>query len=548
MEAQIPSDGYVADSSASRSSPSRRNPPKRKISISEEADLRSTGRFMPPSAVRCVVETPFRVVNPTTKNVVNEATGWAMDAAARGPLNQAGSFIGTSILRLAMTEAFKNGTGRVYGFRPGSLLTMASVITGLVCAFTMPLVGAIVDHTRFRKQVGFFTALVVCIITGVQCIIGPSTWFAVLILEIVGGYTLIAHMTASMAYLPDLTEVEEELHHYTSRFNITQYCFQACFVGFITGLSQAVKTGVPAVDTITNARIASGTACGLSTIYLGYAWTFLFRKRPPLSKVPEGDNLVTTGFKQIGKTAKLIFSKYRALKWFMIALLWSPEAGAGVVLSIAVTFLVVEIRLTNIQIGVINLTLLAGTIPGSMFAKWVMKKINPLWSFRIALFYMACCVALTSSVLTGPDRQNWSYLFAFLWGLAYGWVYPCQRVMQCTLIPKNQNNEMMGFFSFCAQILGWLPALLFSIMNEKGVNMRWGVGLIAFFLLLAIFFTFFIGSYDAAIAQVARENDEADMIGTYGENFQDEEASGSDTKGVDADGELEGDAPAESAR
>lgn len=507
----------------------RRNPPKRKMSISEEADERSTGRFMPPGAVRCVVETPFRIVNPTTKNVVNEATGWAMDAAARGPLNQAGSFVGAAVLRSALKEAALNGTGRVYGFRPGSLLTMASVITGIVCAITMPFVGAIVDHTRYRKHVGFFTAFAVCVITGCQTIISEDNWFPVLILEIVGGFTLIAHMTASMAYLPDLTEYEEELAHYTSRFNITQYSFQVCFVGFITGLSYGIKA-----NTILTARVAAGTACGVSTIYLGYSWMFLFRKRPPLSKVPEGDNILNTGFRQIGKTAKLIFTKYRALKWFMIALLWSPEAGAGVVLSMAVTFLTVEIRLTGIQIGLISITLLTATIPGSAFAKWSMSKLNPLISFRISLFYMACCVGLTSGILTGPERKNYSYLFAFLWGLAYGWVYPCQRVMQCTMIPKGQNNEIMGFFSFCAQILGWLPALIFSIMNEQGVDMRWGLSLIALFLLLAIFFTFFIGSYEEAVAQVSEENETAEMAETTGDQFQDEVSSGSDKKGVES--------------
>lgn len=279
------------------------------------------------------------------------------------------------------------------------------------------------------------------------------------------------------------------------------------------------------------ARIAAGTACGLSTIYLGYAWIFLFRKRPALSKVPEGDNLLTTGFKQIGKTARLIFTKYHALKWFMFALLWSPEAGAGVVLSIAITFLTVEIRLSGMQIAIINLTLLAGTIPGSAFAKWNMTKLNPLISFRISLFYMAVVIALTSATLT-REKQNLAYLFAFLWGLAYGWVYPCQRVMQCTMIPKGQNNEIMGFFSFCAQILGWLPALLFSIMNENGVDMRWGMGLISFFLLLAIFFTIFIGSYDDAVAQVAREEELAEMAETTGDQFHDENSSGG--KGDDA--------------
>jgi len=483
-------------------SPNPRRTVQRKLSISEEAEAASSGRRQPPGFIRAIFETPFRTTTPTTRTTIGEATAYAMDTSARGPLNQVGGFIGNAILLLAIEEAATKPDGRVYGLKPGSLLTTATVITGIASAIFMPLVGAIVDHTRHRKAVGIITAFIVCVITAVQINISADTWFAVLVLEIFGGFFLIAHITAAMAYLPDLTEVEADLAHLTSRFNMVQYTFQLVYVFIVIGLVFGLQA-----NTVKTAQMAAALAFAVSAIFMGYSWTFLFRKRPALSKVPEGENIISTGFKQIGKTAVKIWREYHALRWFMVALIWSPEAGAGVVLSIAVTFLTVQIGLTGGEIGIVNMTLLVFTLPGSAFAQWFIIKFNPLNSFRVSLIFFAASVAVTCVVMDSKEKKNWIYIFAAMWGICYGWVFPAQRVMQCTLIPRGQNNEIMGFFSFVTQILGWLPALLFSIMNEQGVDMRWGLSLVSFFITAAIFFTFLIGDYDKAVEQIQQENE-----------------------------------------
>ena len=193
----------------------RRLPIQRKMSISEEAQSKSTGRLLPPPIIRKIIETPFRTVNPTTQTILDEATGWAMDAGARGPLNQTGAFVGSAILRYALIEARCEGMYQcektVYGLHPGSLLTTATVATGILSAIFMPIIGAIVDHTSHRKIVGVVTAILVSAITGAQIMISEDTWFAVLILEAFGGFALIIHTSVTMAYLPDISYLEKDL-------------------------------------------------------------------------------------------------------------------------------------------------------------------------------------------------------------------------------------------------------------------------------------------------------------------------------------------------
>lgn len=66
---------------------------------------------------------------------------------------------------------------------------------------------------------------------------------------------------------------------------------------------------------------------------------------------------------------------------------------------------------------------------------------------------------------------------------------------------------MMGLFFFMGQILGWLPPLIFTIMNEKGVNMRWGLGVVSFFCVFAVLMTLPMGNYQEAVEFAKRDSE-----------------------------------------
>jgi MFS family permease len=110
---------------------------------------------------------------------------------------------------------------------------------------------------------------------------------------------------------------------------------------------------------------------------------------------------------------------------------------------------------------------------------------------------------LIAGTVTGPERKNLVYLYAAMAGIAFGWMFPSQRTLTVALIPKGRETEIMGLISFFAQILGWLPALIFTVMNERGVDMRWSMSIVSYFLLTSCLFTFLCGSYDDAVELVA---------------------------------------------
>jgi UMF1 family MFS transporter len=482
----------------------------RKSSVSEAAEISSGGIHAP--WFLSWFEWPFHTSDPTSGVMLPEVAGQAMDAAARGPLNQTGGYVGSAIVRLAARDAgCLVGPGRcnktVYGIQPSSLLTVTSAIAGVCAALLMPVFGAIIDHTQHRRLVGVISGALAVIAVGAQLSISQSTWFFVLWMDAIGGFSLLVHSANTFAYLPDLTLDYAVLSHYTSRINMRQFSVQFVYLSIVIIIGQFRDLDRSVASSVQTAKDAAGLAFGIGAICIGYAWMFLFRQRPALSKVPEDSTLLRTGFGQVFKTSKKIWKDYGALKWFMISLLWSPEAGAGVVQSIAVTFLTVVMRFSGLEIAKANLILIAANLPGSMFSKWCCAKINPLNSYRAGLLTLSISVAVSCAIFEGYEQREAVYGFSAAWGFAMGWTYPSQRVLLVSLIPKGQETEMMGLFTFMGQILGWLPPLIFTIMNENGVDQRWGLGLIPMFCMLAFLCTLPMGSYKDAVERVTKDSE-----------------------------------------
>jgi MFS-type transporter involved in bile tolerance (Atg22 family) len=112
--------------------------------------------------------------------------------------------------------------------------------------------------------------------------------------------------------------------------------------------------------------------------------------------------------------------------------------------------------------------------------------------------------ALVSGLVTGSTQndKNKVYVISALYGVSIGWMYPSQRTLSVALIPKGQEFEIMGLMAFFGQILGWLPVFIFTALNEAGVDMRWGLASLSFFLLTSCLCTLGVGSYENAVQSV----------------------------------------------
>jgi MFS-type transporter involved in bile tolerance (Atg22 family) len=78
---------------------------------------------------------------------------------------------------------------RIYGIRPSSLLSTMTTIVGLISACLMPLCGAIVDTTPYRRLFGRILVTFFCIFLFAGIFVSKNTWFPISILQVAWALT-----------------------------------------------------------------------------------------------------------------------------------------------------------------------------------------------------------------------------------------------------------------------------------------------------------------------------------------------------------------------
>mmetsp|Transcript_20340 Transcript_20340/g.47297 ORF Transcript_20340/g.47297 Transcript_20340/m.47297 type:complete len:121 (-) Transcript_20340:133-495(-) len=61
----------------------------------------------------------------------------------------------------------------------------------------------------------------------------------------------------------------------------------------------------------------------------------------------------------------------------------------------------------------------------------------------------------------------------------------------------------MGIMMFATAIFTWLPPLVFSILNESGVNMAWGLASLNLYFIVAMLCLLQIGNYTSARSEAS---------------------------------------------
>lgn len=204
---------------------------------------------------------------------INEAKGYGILGVCRGPVYMSNVFLSTALLYLASKEAgclirSDDGnndddeleiddecSGRVYGFTPASLITNIAVISGLLSALFMPLIGAILDFTTHRKMVGIISVSILATVQLIQIGTGESTWFIMAILQAIVGFVFQVQLLVAYSYLPDVARVVEEavMVKFSGNFTLMNYSAQLLFLIVVTGISIAGD-----LTTVMTARVSQG--------------------------------------------------------------------------------------------------------------------------------------------------------------------------------------------------------------------------------------------------------------------------------------------------
>ena len=178
---------------------------------------------------------------------------------------------------------------KIWGLlKPSSLTATCAIIVSLGSSLAMPLIGAIIDHTRHRKSVGKWAAYSIIICNAISIAIFEETFELMVVLFLLTGFCFAILACASNAYLPDFKMNHEEMGRFSASFYTIRFTVMVFCLLLITALSMLFSTG-----DVGTARIGQIIVVSALLLTWVYSWEYLFKSRPKLHDVPEGDSLLT---------------------------------------------------------------------------------------------------------------------------------------------------------------------------------------------------------------------------------------------------------------
>jgi len=84
--------------------------------------------------------------------------------------------------------------------------------------------------------------------------------------------------------------------------------------------------------------------------------------------------------------------------------------------------------------------------------------------------------------------------------------YPLENVIFTMSIPRGQESELSGFYTYCRSILTWLPPLIFTAMNESGIAMTWGLLSLVIFFSVGLVFLQLMAPWEEMVAEAGKVN------------------------------------------
>jgi len=349
----------------------------------------------------------------------SDATGFVYNACGSGPVIMSNIFLANALILLAkmdigcdVEEAEAVCEGKVYGFKPSSLITLIATVTGVLSSFLLPFLGALVDYTKYRHTVGVVSSTTLVVIQAIQIGTVESTWFPMAILQAINGFVYQVVSLCQYSYLPEVQrQVDAKtMTWYTSLFYIVQFGHQALFAVLILGIDLALDLNdvvLGHVNQAANVLITGG--------YYYLSWHF-FTQKEAKNQLKPGDTIYTAGFKQVFRTAKGLYKYYPSTVFLYFVGVLFAESAINSFTTVSITYMNEVVQMSGRNIGILFLIVLVSTIPGSVFGNWLANMTNPLIALEInVVVYIATNFAGFLNI-TSPEDVMITFLFGVVWG------------------------------------------------------------------------------------------------------------------------------------
>ena len=466
-----------------------------------------------------------------------EIFGWSM-------YDWANSAFSTTVITVflgpylsGITEAAANADGLVYLF--GVPIRFDSYFPYLISASVLlqvtilPILGALADYSRLRKQLLQFFCVLGSIATISLFFVTPGLHWLGGLLFIVANVSFGASIVFYNSYLPNIASEDQ-------RDRVSAFGWAMGYLGggllLLINLVLFLFADSLGLEQSMVARISLASAgfwwLGFSTI------TFAtLRQRQAARPLPPGDTYLTIGFRQlahlmevpvtvvtvllllplaipvlfllrvpiwlallpaVGPIAVLVLFIIRkartlpeAMKFLVAYLLYND--GIQTVIAVSAIFAVQELAFSSTNLILVILmiqfvafigALLFGRLAGRVGAKRAIILSLVIWS--VVVIYAWGGLQSTAIVLGMEQRQLEFWLLGFVIALVLGGSQALSRSLFAQMIPKDQEAEFYSFYEISERGTSWMGTFVFGVVNQMFGSLRIGILSVIFFFIMGL--------------------------------------------------------------
>lgn len=342
----------------------------------------------------------------------------------------------------------------------------------LCVAFLGPVIGTITDFKGFKKPIFFVSVLAgstLCFMMGFI-----SHWLIFLIFFIIAKAVYSSSIIFYDSMLGDIT-TEERLDSVSSSGYAWGY-IGSC-IPFV--LSLAVILGGKQIG-------ISGSLAMTIAFTITAVWWFVFSL--PLLKtykqnhyIENTKNAIAESFKRLGNTLKNA-TKHKKIFLFLISFFFYID-GVYTIIDLATAYgTALGLSSTSLLLALLLTQIVA--FPAALTFGRLAQKFDTTRLILLCIFaYLG--IAIFAIFL---DTQAEFWILAVCVGLFQGGIQALSRSYFTKIIPAEQSGEYFGLMDICGKGAAFLGTASVSLVSQLTGSISAGVGSIAIFFVLGIFF------------------------------------------------------------
>ncbi len=371
----------------------------------------------------------------------------------------------------SITKASADAAGMVYLFgipiKYDSFFPYCVSLSILLQVFLLPVLGAIADYSHLRKRMLMTFSTAGAIATILMFFITPGLYLFGGLLFLIANLSFGASIVFYNAYLPDIAGPDE-------RDKVSARGFGMGYAGggllLLLNLILYMFSDRIGLDSAMAARISLASA---GFWWLGFSLiTFrTLRPRHAARKMPEGENYLSVGFKQLGSTFRQIRKFPETVRYLIAYLIYND--GIQTVIVVAALFASIELGMDDQQLILVILMIQAVAFIGAFFLfPFLAARLGSKRALVLSLVIWSVVVIYAA---LGLQTQTEFWVLGAVIALVLGGSQALSRSIFAQMIPKGREAEFFSFYEVSDRATSLFGPLIFGLANQMFGSLRYGI-------------------------------------------------------------------------